>query len=379
MIPRHIESVLEAYLQSKDNRIFFLWGPRRSGKTTLLTYLSKKLKVPRFNFDLISDQRKFLPDKTVLQKMVSECPIILIDEIQNYPESTEALKILFDEFKVKVIATGSSELRQKSKHFDTLSGRFVERYCLPLSVEEIHAHASPKAYQEEEFLDELQKEVQLFGAYPEIYLASSEGEKIDRLRNIIETYVLKDILNLYDLRNYKLAYDILTKIALQIGQEVSLRELANSLGANVVTVSNYIEIFVRNYILIALPSFKTNLRRAVSQYRKYYFLDLGLRNGLVKDFRSLELRPDHGSVFENFTVSEWFKHIRNHALHYSMYFYREYGGKAVDLVMEDYKKKYMCLEVKANPGAKVQRVFPLKHTLKQINRKNYFENLHLPL
>ena len=110
---------------------------------------------------------------------------------------------------------------------------------------------------------------------------------------------------------YKLAKDILTKIALQIGSEVSVRELANSLGENAVTVSNYIEIFVKNYILIQLPSFKTNIRKAVSENRKLYFYDLGIRNILVKDFRDLELRPDKGGVFENFIVSEIEKKRKN--------------------------------------------------------------------
>jgi len=102
----------------------------------------------------------------------------------------------------------------------------------------------------------------------------------------------------------QLAKDILTKIALQLGSEVSLREIATSLQANWTTVSNYVEIFVKNYILISLPSFKTNARRAVSENKKYYFYDLGLRNALIKDFRDLDLRQDRGAVFENYIVSE---------------------------------------------------------------------------
>ncbi len=104
-----------------------------------------------------------------------------------------------------------------------------------------------------------------------------------------------------------------------------MAEIANSLGANQSTVSSYIEIFIKNYILIPLHPFKTNMRRAVSENRKLYFYDIGIRNILVKDFRELDLRPDRGNVFENFIVIELEKMRRNTKAQQTMYFYREYS------------------------------------------------------
>lgn len=377
MLQRFIEERVQNYLKEDDHKIFFIWGPRRSGKTTILKDLSAKLSVPIFNFDLISDRIPFAPTRDALEKIASEHKIILIDEVQNYPESTVALKILYDEFKVKIIATGSSELRQKSSDFDTLAGRFTERYCLPLSINEIDENTNTKAYAKKEFQEKFRQQLQIFGAYPEVYTKSisSESEKIDLLQNILDTYVLKDIINIYDLKNEKLAKDILTKIALQIGSEVSLRELATSLSANTVTVSNYIEIFIKNYILIPLPSFKTNIRKAVSENRKLYFYDLGIRNVLVKDFRELDLRPDKGGVFENFIVSEIEKKRRNNNVKETIYFYREYGGQEVDLVLEDYKKQYKCIEMKVNEKGGNKDIFPLPHSFTTINTQNYFEEI----
>src|SRR5665647_1946773 len=137
MIERSVKQQIDLYLAGKDNKVFFLWGPRRSGKTTLLKELAKQLSVKYFNFDFISDREFFQPTHEALEKIVSEHDVILIDEVQNFPESTLALKLLYDEFNVKIIATGSSELRQKSKDFDSLAGRFTEHYCLPLSIQEI--------------------------------------------------------------------------------------------------------------------------------------------------------------------------------------------------------------------------------------------------
>lgn len=373
MIKRAIEKDIYEYLDSKSNKILFIWGPRRSGKTTLLKKVSLQKKIPIFDFDLLSDQEKFEAKRETLDKLVSEHKIILIDEIQNYPASTQALKMLFDHFKVKIIATGSSELRQKTQQFDSLAGRYTEIFCLPLSVEEIRDTASVKAYEEESFIYQLSSQIQTYGSYPEIY-TTTFSKKIDLLQYIFDAYVLKDIINIYELKNSKLAKDILTKVALQIGSEVSMREIASSLQANVVTVSNYIEIFIKNYILIPVPAFKTNLRRAVSENRKLFFFDLGIRNILIKDFRDLDLRPDKGGVFENFIVSEIEKARRIHNLKLSIYFYREYGGKEVDIVLEDYKKNYYCFEIKYKKGL-AKSVFPLKHTLSLINNRNYYAEI----
>lgn len=372
---RSIEVKVQNYLKDNSYKTFFIWGPRRSGKTTLLQKLSHELGIPFFDFDLQTDRELFVPRIDVLEKLVATHKIILIDEVQNYPEATVVLKLLQGKFKVKVIATGSSELRQKAgKDFDTLAGRFIEEYCLPLSTREIVDNTPVAAYETNHFLQHLQDSLQIFGAYPEVYAQNlSEYGKIDLLEKIANTYVLKDVVSIYELKNEKLARDILIKIALQLGSEVSIREIAASLGANKDTVANYIEIFTKNYILIPLPSFRTNMRRAVSENRKLYFYDLGLRNALVRDFRDLNLRPDKGGVFENFIISEVEKQRKNSGAKISMYFYREYGGSEVDLVLEDYKKNYTAIEIKRQNDKRLKDIFPLPHIFKRIGSDNYFE------
>ncbi len=374
MFKRAIEEDIDKYLKSPDNKTLFIWGPRRSGKTTLLNKLSEKLHVKKYNFDLLSDRGKFIPTREALNAIVKENKVVLIDEVQSYPESTVVIKLLYDEYKIKIIATGSSELRQKSQEFDTLAGRFKEIYCLPLSIYEIYENQKPRADMEVEYKKQMARQLQIFGAYPEVFISTdlTEKEKIDLLQHLLDAYVLKDIINIYDLKDEKLAKDILTKVALQLGSEVSVREIANSLGAYASTVSNYIEIFIKNYILIPLPSFKTNIRKAVSENRKLYFYDLGIRNILVSDFRELHLRPDYGGVFENFIISEMEKKRRLSNTKVNMHFYREYGGKEIDIVLEDYKKNYKTLEIKVNHG-KHKNIFPLPSTQETLSLANYFE------
>lgn len=375
---RAIEKEVKSYLGSQNNnKILFIWGPRRSGKTTLLKKISKEIKETIFNFDYQSDQDKFVPRREDLEKLVQAHKVILIDEVQNFSTATVVLKLLHDEFGVKIIATGSSELRQKGESFDSLAGRYQDLYCLPFSTFEIADDTAVLAEDLNVWKSNLQKQLQIFGAYPEVFAGGlSEKSKIDLLEKIVETYVLKDIISIYDLKSVKLAKDILIKIALQIGSEVSLREIANSLSANVATVSNYIEILIKNYIVIPLLSFKTNRRKAVSGNRKLYFYDLGIRNALVSDFRDLRLRPDRGGVFENFIVSELEKRRKILGKKLNLAFYREYGGKEVDLVVENYKKKYFTAEIKVNRG-KSRDIFPLPHKFTIINDGNYFEKIKL--
>lgn len=366
IIQRTIESDINKFIKSKKAPyILFIWGPRRSGKTTLLEKLSKRIRSPIYNFDFIDHREKFIPYKKELKSLVDKNKIILIDEIQNYPESTRPLKILADIYKKRVIATGSSELRQKnSEDFDTLTDRYDEVYCLPLSIKEAVENRDN---------DQLLEDAQIYGLYPEIYLSNlSQSEKIKKLKRIVNTYILKDVIDLYNLKNVKLAKDILTKIALQLGSEVSIREIANSLQANEITVSNYVEIFIKNYILIPLPSFKTNIRKAVSENRKLYFYDLGIRNALVEDFRDIKLRPDAGGLWENLVVIEFEKQKRLNKLFLNYYFYREYGGKELDFVIEDYKKNYTCVEIKKRKG-KLNKIFPLPHKSKIIAQANFIE------
>ena len=376
MLKRAVEEEIGKYLAGDDRKILFIWGPRRSGKTTVLNKIAASLGERVFNFDFVSDQELFVPDEEKLGKLAREHKVILIDEVQNYPAGTVALKVLHDKYAVKIVATGSSELRRKSAgNFDSLAGRFVERHCLPLTPFEIVANSGVKEYELEALYRRIWQETTVFGEYPEVYNSTGRDEdKIEMLQNIVETYVLKDVVNIYELKDVKLAKDILTKIALQLGSEVSVREIASSLQTTPATVGNYIEIFVKNYVLVSLPAFKTNLRRAVSENRKLYFYDLGIRNALVRDFREFKLRPDAGGVWENFVVSEAEKARRNNNLKLSMYFYREYGGAEVDIVFEDYKKNYKCWEIKSGVGGG-KRVFPLPHDLETVNPGNYFERL----
>ncbi len=101
MLTRLIKKQLDNYIKSDDFKIFFIWGPRRSGKTTILEEISKEFSIPIFNFDLLSDKERFINTEDALSSIVAETKIILIDEVQNYPEGTVSPKYFMISTKLK--------------------------------------------------------------------------------------------------------------------------------------------------------------------------------------------------------------------------------------------------------------------------------------
>lgn len=356
MFLREIEHKVQDHIDRNDQKILFIWGPRRAGKTTVIKKFAKSLSVPVFNFDLLGDRDIFALNREALEK-VSKLPYILIDEVQNYPESSLALKILHDEFNAKIIATGSSEIRATTQNFDSLAGRFKTLHCFPFSLIEILKNSNAASYTLNTFAHRELTNLMLYGGYPEVYLSSDEKEKGELLENLLSTFVLKDVIDLYNLKNAKLARDLLTRLAIMLGRELSVREIAAHLNANAGTIANYLEIFTKNYVLTPVSPIKVDTRRSVAESKKYYFNDLGLRNLLVRDFRPIDLRIDAKAILENVLVSELTKANINEKNGRELYFYREYSGRDVDLIIEDLEKNYEAIYV----GANREDVFPLTH------------------
>jgi hypothetical protein len=88
----------------------------------------------------------------------------------------------------------------------------------------------------------------------------------------------------------------------------------------------------------------------------------------------MELRPDKGNLFENYIISEFYKARKNNNLKLNYYFYREYSGREVDLVLEDYSKQYRTYEIKFSKESNTNN-FPIKSEFKLINMENYFEEV----
>jgi len=183
-------------------------------------------------------------------------------------------------------------------------------------------------------LKEKLDEFLIYGSYPEIILEKSKKEKKRLLKEFVDSYLLKDIFMLENLKSPKQLITLLKLLAFQIGSLVSLNELASQLRMDVKTVQRYLDILEKSFIIKSLGGFSRNLRNELKNKNKYYFWDIGIRNALINQFNSLQDRTDTGFLFENFLVMERIKHNTYKDNFCNLYFWRNYAGQEIDLIEE---------------------------------------------
>ena len=316
----------------RKNRVLILYGPRRTGKTTLLTnYLKQCGKKYRLETGENVRVREILGsmDISLLKEFAEEYDIVAIDEAQLIPEIGNALKLLIDQVPdTKFIATGSSSFELTQKLGEPLTGRKRTLLLYPLSQKELKSTFTRSELKEklEEFL--------LFGTYPEVLSARTKSEKIEIVRELADSYLLKDILALDKIRSSKTLVHLLKLLAFQIGSQVSLNELACQLSVDVKTVGRYLNLLEKSFVIKKISGFSRNLRNEIANKAKYFFIDNGVRNAVISQFNLLDERDDQGMLFENFLVSERIKKLTYESFYGNIYFWRTYDGQEIDLVEE---------------------------------------------
>lgn len=352
-IPRALTNhILKNLITTKKGVI--IYGARQVGKTTLANEIIKKLnkKVLIIN----GDQSKYLDiissrDLSKIKSLVSGYNLLFIDEAQRIPEIGINLKIILDNIKdLKVLVTGSSSLNLASKIAEPLTGRVWSYHLYPISFLELANFKN-----EFELNDNLEERL-IYGSYPEIFSYQSNEQKKEYLQNISDAYLYKDIIEFKDIKNSTKIRDLLKLLAFQIGSEVSLTELGRSLEMSKDTVSRYLELLEKSFIIFRLKGFNRNLRKEVSKMNKIFFYDLGIRNVLIDNLKALKDRNDQGALWENFLIIERLKLNEAKQDFVSSFFWRTHTGAELDLIEEKggklfgYEFKYGKKTVKAPLG-----------------------------
>ena len=329
MITRAYEP-LEQYLQ--PNKVLIIYGPRRSGKTTLLhSFLSKtNLKTRLTSGDDIRIQQILgSQDFRQILGYAEGYDLIAVDEAQEIPNVGMGLKILVDQIPgIRVIATGSSSFELAGQVGEPLTGRKRTLTLYPIAHSELLSN-----YNRYDLRDRLD-EYLIFGSYPEVILAANRAEKISIITEIANSYLLKDILILDRIRSSRTLLDLLRFLAFQVGSEVSFHELATNLGVDAKTVKRYLDLLEKAFVVYRLGAFSRNLRQEITNKSKYYFLDNGIRNALIAQFNGLEQRNDLGQLWENFVFIERMKKRAYTPIYANIYFWRTYDQQEIDLVEE---------------------------------------------
>lgn len=125
------------------------------------------------------------------------------------------------------------------------------------------------------------------------------------------------------------------------------------MGVSIETVERYVVLLERAFVIFRLPAFSRNLRTEIKKSRKIYFYDCGLRNALIRNFNSLDLRNDKGALWENFCIAERIKANQKNDRLTNQYFWRTYDQKEIDYI-EEYGGNLFAYEFKWNDNKKVK-------------------------
>jgi len=332
-IKRSLESDILKHFEVSKKGIVVL-GPRQAGKTTLINDILaiKGWRTLVLNGDRRGDWWEILMSRE-LQKyklLLSGYEALFVDEAQKIPEIGTILKIILDEMtELKVLVTGSSSLDLSSKVSEPLTGRVYTHKLFPISQMELKESTTLF-----ERLENVEERL-VFGAYPEIFSLTGMIDKTEYLSNVTDNYLYRDLLEYDGIKNSSKIRDLLKLLAFQIGQEVSISELATSLDLSRDTVNKYIDLLEKSYVVFRLGGYSRNLRKEVSKMDKIYFYDVGIRNTIIGNLNLLSNRNDVGQLWENFLIVERMKKKTYEHKLFNHYFWRLVSGAEIDLVEEE--------------------------------------------
>ena len=327
----NINRILSSDIKAKcfKGKTIVLIGPRQTGKTTLIKSILDDFDDYLFlDGDDISTRQLLENINTQqLKRVIGKYKIIFIDEAQRVNHIGLTAKIINDQFEqVQLILSGSSAFDLNNKISESLTGRKWEYTLFPISWEEY--------LENQGYVNSLQQldDRLVYGMYPDVI--NNTGEETEVLKTLTNSYLYKDILTLSTIKKPEVLEKLVQALAYQMGSEVSYNELARLLGINKETIGNYIELLEKAFVVFRLKSFSKNLRNEIKFNKKIYFYDNGIRNSIINNFNSIELRNDKGALWENFLISERIKYLHYHHIYANYYFWRTKQQQEIDWIEE---------------------------------------------
>jgi len=368
--------ILAQKIKSKlqPNKVILLFGARRVGKTVLIRQIIQDFegKVLVLNGE-DDDTLTLLNDKSIFnyRNLLNGIDLLVIDEAQNIPEIGQKLKLMVDEIdQIRIIASGSSSFDLSNKTGEPLVGRSYTYQLFPFSQQELSAS---------ENLLETRRKLEfrlIYGTYPEVEMMENDADKREYLKDMVNLYLLKDILAIEGIRGSSKMKELLRLVAFQTGNEVSYEELGKQLSMSKNTVEKYLDLLSKVFIIYRLGAFSKNLRKEVTKAGKWYFYDNGIRNALISNFNPLNLRQDTGQLWESYLISERMKNKYFNTELSEFYFWRTYDGQEIDLI-EDADISISAFEFKfTEKKLKAPRAFSEAYPeakFVQVHRENYMQ------
>ncbi|MBL0009172.1 MAG: ATP-binding protein [Saprospiraceae bacterium] len=333
MIGRILSETILSRIQ-KPGKVIILYGARQVGKTTLIQEMLKQQSARVLEISADQVQYHDILSSRNLDKMkglVAGYDILFIDEAQRIPDIGINLKILYEGIpELRIIVTGSSSLDLANQIKEPLTGRTWTYKLYPVSAAEWQTHAGLNTYELQQKIPDWLR----YGLYPEVLTLDNHEDKRQYLNELTSSYLYKDILEIGNIRYPQKIRQLLSLLAYQLGNLVSIQELANTLQINRETILHYIDLLEKSFVIFTLGPYSRNLRKEITSKNKIYFYDLGIRNALIENFSPIDLRPDLGALWENYLLMERKKKMEYSRSYPNMYFWRTYSGAEVDFVEE---------------------------------------------
>ncbi len=348
-----IKRLLHAEIDKQigKQKVVMLYGSRRTGKTTIIRDIAAKygknvLLLQGEDMDVATS----LAQRTIAnyRRLTKGKKIIIIDEAQAVPDVGMVLKVMIDNINdITIIATGSSSFDLVNKTGEPLVGRNLVYQLYPIAQCEL------KNYEDQITTTRNLEQRLIYGSYPELWQIEDADDQQNYLHQLVNSYLLKDLLMLENIKGADVVYKLLQMLAHQVGSQVSTVELGNRLQINKGTVERYLDLLTKVFVIFPLSGYSSNLRKEVTKSKKWYFYDNGIRNALINKFDALHKRDDIGKLWEQYVMSERMKYNAYRKYNVQYYFWRTYDGQEIDL-LELKNGKLQALECKWQSSKRVR-------------------------
>jgi len=320
---------------------FFLFGPRGTGKSTLLAKRFQKNTCLWLDLLDSSIEDQFQRDPSQLYAIVTALPDeithIIIDEVQKAPKLLDEVHRLIEETNKIFILTGSSARKLKHGGANLLAGRAFVYHLHSLSSFELGTSF------------DLDKALQ-WGTLPKIFSFSDDQEKTAFLRSYTDTYLKEEIWNEQFIRKLQPFRRFLEVAAQSHGKIINYANIARDVGVDNKTIKEYFSILEDTMIGFFLEPYKNSFRKRLVEKPKFYFFDTGVVRSLSRRL-SIPLIPKtstYGDAFEHFIILEFLRLSSFFEPDYRFSFVRTAGDVEIDLVIERPGKKLLCIEIKSS-------------------------------
>ncbi len=338
---RDLEDKIKAYIDKPE--IIAVLGPRQVGKTTLLKKIYEESKDAVFlTFEDIELKLLFEEDiKSFAKLYIEPYKTIFIDEFQYAKEGGKKLKYIYDtSVGKKLLISGSSAMNLSIEAIKYLAGRIFVFYLYSFSFSEFLSAVDKPLYNiftdGDKFSEQINKKIYkyllsylVYGGYPRILLANDDEEKKEVLKNIVNIYLLRDIKDLVSLADETQYYKLLKALALQIGNIAVYNELAAVSGLDYYKTKLILSVFEKLFLVKFVTPYFSNKRIEISKNPKVFFMDLGIRNAILGDFKLIDDRIDKGALFENYIFRAFYENDK------SVKYYRSKSGAEIDFIIDD--------------------------------------------